>query len=236
MTDISIQKTRDDYNKIAKHFSATRNRLWPELDQFKELIKNGQNILDWGCGNGQFLLFLKDKKIKYYGLDISEKLLKIARARWKDLIKIGEADFYCTADSEKKFPADFFDVAFMVASFHHLPDKESRLNLLKKIFYEMKKNGKLIITVWNLKSDWAKRKLSLDYKKIGKNDFLIPWKNINGEIECERYYHHFTKQELNKLLKEAGFKVKKMVYFDTNTFSEDKKAARNLIAGAEKLN
>ncbi len=234
MTHAIIKKTRDDYNKIAKHFSDTRNWVWPELKQIKDLIKDGQNILDWGCGNSQFLTFLKEKKIKYHGLDISKELLKLARKKWKALVKEGKAKFYCTGSREKKFPADFFDLVFMIASFHHLPDEKSRLDLLKKIYHEMRKKGHLVITVWNLESDWAKKKLKLDFKKIGENEYLIPWKNNKGEIETERYYHHFSKQELGDLLKITGFKVKSLDYFNQNTFSKDKKNSRNLVAVAVK--
>ena len=41
-----IHKTRDDYNRIAHHFSGTRSGLWGELLAFKKYIKDGYNILD----------------------------------------------------------------------------------------------------------------------------------------------------------------------------------------------
>lgn len=231
MFDI-IQKTRDDYNKISKHFANTRYDTWPELAQFKTFIENGQHIMDWGCGNGRLLLMLKDKDVTYYGLDQSKGLLKIAEKKHAADIKKGKAKFFCTAFKEKKFPSDYFDLVFMVASFHHLPDAKSRSKLLKKTYDEMKPGAKLIITVWNLDSEWSKLKRK-DWKKLSPNDFLIPWKNPEGKVEAERYYHHFTKLELSDLLKNAEFKIEKLDYWNNKNWT-DKKGGRNLVAVVSK--
>jgi ubiquinone/menaquinone biosynthesis C-methylase UbiE len=118
-----IKKTRDDYNKIAKYFSDTRTALWSELTQFKPLLKNGQRVLDWGCGNGRLLLLLEGFDIEYYGIDQSKNLIKIAKERNSELVKKGVVNFYCNEKEEKSFPDEYFDLAFMVASFFHLPDE-----------------------------------------------------------------------------------------------------------------
>lgn len=227
-----IGKTRDDYNKISKHFAGTRYDVWPELKQFKPFIEGGQQVLDWGCGNGRLLLMLADKDIHYYGVDQSQGLLKIAKKKFAAEIKSGKAKFFCSAFKEKKFKDDFLDLVFMVASFHHLPDEKSRLKLLKKTFKEMKPGARLIITVWNLGSVWAKAKRK-EWEKIGENDFLIPWKNPKGKVEAERYYHHFTKIELRGLLEKVGFKVEKLDFFSEDKWS-DGKLGRNLVAIASK--
>lgn len=228
-----IHKTREDYNRIAGQFSGTRYDLWPELKPFENLIKDGQNILDWGCGNGRLLFLLKNKNVKYFGLDQSDELLKLAEHKWKQEIDCGKAQFFWTAEKEKQFEENFFDLVFLIASFHHLPDKETRLHLLKKIYGEMKPGAKLIMTVWNLESEWAQSKLKKDWKVMAENDYIIPWKNNKGEILVERYYHHFTKTELEELFSEAGFKKIELFYNDLTKWSGDK-GGRNLLATAEK--
>ena len=47
----------------------------------------GKNILDVGCANGDFLMFLKEKNIQAAGIDISHDLVKIAQARDLDVKK-----------------------------------------------------------------------------------------------------------------------------------------------------
>lgn len=228
-----IPKTREDYNRIAQYFSDTRKYIWPELEEFKKYIKDAQNILDWGCGSGRLVFLLQDKKVSYVGTDQSDELLKIARKNFSKEIKSGWVKFFSTANKKKQFSANFFDLVFMIASFHHLPDKQSRLELLADVYKQLKPAGKLIITVWNLESDWAKGKLKNDWKKMGENDFLVPWKTPEGKLLAERYYHHFSKEELSELLEESGFKIERLDYGDQTNWS-DKKGGRNLIAVASK--
>jgi len=226
-----IRNVADNYNSIAKHFSDTRNRAWPEFEYFKQYIQNNQNILDWGCGNGRLLNFLKDFNINYYGVDISNKLIETAKEKHKDLIKNKKAYFYSTYDKNKEFDNNFFDSVFMIASLNHLPTIDDRIKILKQIHSEMKETGKLMITVWNLDSTWFQSKK--EFEKTGDNDYLIYWKDQNSKIQAKLYYHNFSKNELSSLLEEAGFKVSICQYFD-NEFIDDKKQARNLVAVAEK--
>jgi ubiquinone/menaquinone biosynthesis C-methylase UbiE len=228
-----IHKTREDYNRIAKYFSGTRMHIWNELKFIEQYIKNGDVVLDWGCGNGRMVTLLKDKKIEYVGIDQSDELLVIAKKLFAQEIKDGWVQFFSNATEEKQFLDSFFDVVLMIASFHHLPSHESRLNLLTKTYKEMKRGGTLIIAVWNLESEWAKAKINKNWKMIGENDFLIPWKNPQGEILAERYYHHFSKEELKNLLEESGFTIRQLEFSEQATTS-DKKGGRNLIAIAIK--
>ncbi len=229
-----IAKTRDDYNRIAPYFSGTRYALWPELKQCKQYLTNGQRILDWGCGNGRLTsLFESHREIEYYGVDQSEELLKIAAREHPYQASFGTVSFISTADAASNFAPDFFDLIFLIASFHHLPDEASRLSVLKKMYTELKTGGRIIMTVWNLDSDWADNKKKQDWKQMGERDFLIPWKNPNGEVLCDRYYHSFEKQELRALIEQAGFVITTMEYGDGEW--TDSKEGRNLMCVAQKI-
>ncbi len=228
-----IHKTREDYNRIAQYFSNTREHAWPEFKYFSSFIKDGQNILDWGCGNGRLTFCLQDKKVKYFGIDQSLELIKIARKKFTEDIKNKRVKFFCTGSKNKNFAPEFFDLVFIIASLFHLPSEESRLALLQKIYKEMKVGGKVVVMVWNLASDWAKIKAKKSWKKIGENDFLIPWKNPQGELLAERYYHHFTPVELKGLLNKAGFKIKNIKFMKDGAWT-DEKGGQNLIAVAIK--
>jgi tRNA (uracil-5-)-methyltransferase TRM9 len=227
-----IHKTREDYNRIARHFADTRQGA-AELEKFTPLIKKDQYILDWGCGNGRLLHILDNKFAHYDGVDQSDKLLQIAKKEYKDQIKSGTVKFSSNAKKEVKFKDEFFDLVFMIASFHHLPDPESRLKLLQTCYTQMKKKAQLVITVWNLESTWAREKFKKDWKLLKENDYLIPWKDQEGKIIVERYYHYFSKQELKSLIIKAGFKIEEMYYSKGNR-QVPKKDARNLVVIAVK--
>jgi hypothetical protein len=60
-------------------------------------------------------------------------------------------------------------------------------------------------------------KLLLKYtflKLIGKSkldfkDVFVPWKDSRGKVVVWRYFHCFTKKELENLIKEIGMEIKK---------------------------
>ena len=106
-----IKKTKDDYNRIAPHFSLTRHEA-RELEQFTLFIAPGQRILDWGCGNGRLVYILQNKGVEYIGTDQSIGLLKQAEELFQKEIKDGWVKFVCTENNEAVFPENYFDLVF----------------------------------------------------------------------------------------------------------------------------
>ncbi|MFA6307441.1 MAG: class I SAM-dependent methyltransferase [Patescibacteria group bacterium] len=189
------------YNDIALEFSATRAYPWKELQVFIPHIKDNFKILDLGCGNGRLLKSLEqaDKKLNYLGVDFSEKLIAQARQDHP------RSKFVVADMSDLSFAANTFDMIFMVASFHHLPSKEERLDLLFKANRWLKPGGLLFMTNWNL---WQKKywryAIEKFWSKKSWNDFFIPWTTDNGHTVW-RYYHSFSTGELVALLKKTHF-------------------------------
>ena len=202
-------KTKDDYSSIADQFSSTRHYVWPEMKEFAEYIKEDQNILDLGCGNGRLLDSLKSKRIEYLGIDQSEKLIKLAGQKHpQNKFEAMKMEDLGLGDAE-------FDAAFMIASLHHL-DSDGRQKALCEANRILKENGILFITVWNL---WQPK-----YQRyIKKNEALIHWKNSAGSVLAERYYHAYTKDELENDLKSAGFKIIKLAKSKWNIYAICKK-------------
>jgi ubiquinone/menaquinone biosynthesis C-methylase UbiE len=226
-----LQKTKEDYNKIAKDFSIKRARLTPDLLFLANQVKEGEKILDLGCGNGRFFELLKNKKVEYFGVDISEDLLKIAKKRYS------QAKFYLFDGLSLPFEDNFFDKVFCLATFHHLPSKKYRILFLKEIWRVLKPQGKLYLTVWYL---WSKRRalyLLLKYtilKLLGRvsldfKDIFLPWKDSRGKILARRYFHMFSKGELKSLTQKAGFEVLKI------SFLKRGKSEKNIYLLGRKL-
>jgi len=210
-----IEKTKEDYEKIAEHFSLKRRFFWPELEKIKNYIKDGDKVLDWGCGHGRLLPILKDKKIKYIGTDTSPKILEIAKKNF-----LGH-DFRLFDKLSLPLSDSFFNVICCIATIHHIPSKQLRLKLFKEFKRVLKKDGVLILTSWYFYK--GKKKIVFKYAfkwildKIFKKDtdldfkdLFFPWKNEKGEIIAHRYFHAFSKKELGKLVEGAGFKIKEL--------------------------
>ena len=207
-----LLKVRDDYNKIAGRFSLTRKKaFWGETDVFVKYIKEGDRVLDLGCGNGRLYGFLKEKSIDYTGIDNSEKLTEEAKKEWgeSDSCRFYVEDILDFNDSKK------YDVIFMIAVLHHIPGKRLRQEIIEKAERFLKKDGILVITNWNLfQKNYLAHVLKNIFLKIifrSRLDFfdaLIPWKNFEtGKAEARRYVHAFTLRELRNLVKKSNFKI-----------------------------
>jgi len=198
-----LEKTRQDYNLIAEDFSRTRWNIWAEFNIFKEYVKDGDKILDVGCGNGRLLELFKDKDINYTGVDASEKLVDLARKKYPD------NNFMVADNLNLPFPDDNFDKVFSVAVLHTIPSEELRKKAISELKRVLKPGGLLIATVWDMwRKDTFPKLLKYSFLKlIGKSkldfgDAFVPWAD-----KAERYYHFFTKKELQSLAEESGLSI-----------------------------
>lgn len=171
----------------------------------------GDKVLDSGCANGRFFEVIKNKEAEYFGVDISEQLIDIAKKNYP------EAKFQVADSLKLPFPDSLFDKVYSMSVLHHIPSKNLQLQYLKEIKRVLKTEGLLVLRVW----DFWQRKLPLllilkyaFLKIIGRSkldfkDVFLPWKDSRGGILAQRYFHCFTKREIKNLAKEAGFKIKK---------------------------
>jgi len=208
---------RRNYGEIAEHYNETRKKhfssLWDELKKICDSVEDWQSVLDVGCGNGRLLELFKDRKVNYLGIDSSKELIGFAKKRFPgykfiegNILDLGEA---------KEIN---FDYAFSIAVLHHLPGEELRVQALRQLKNKVKKDGRIVITVWAMWSQEKYRKKIIKFillKLIGKNkmdigDILFDWKNSQGETVSKRYYHAFRKSELKRIARKAGLKVEKI--------------------------
>lgn len=219
----------ENYEKIAEQFSFSRQRLWPEvIDLANAYLKNGDDVLDAGCGNGRLYdCCLKEKNIHYFGFDQSKNFINHCQKKFKD-----EKNCHFLVDNLLSF--DFgkqkFDAIFCLATFNHLPDKSTQRKVLEKFFQVLKPNGLLIMTNWNLwkfsfeeKTLWnfwwknilkSAKKFKLQYL-MDKND--LSWREMitlwgKKQDPGRLYYYAFTLNQLAKMFKDSGFFVVKKYY------------------------
>lgn len=200
-----LEKTRRDYNLIAREFAMKREEGWEEtnflLDNY---LKPGDKILDLGCGHGRYFPLFRKKNVQYFGIDSSEELINIAKENYPaGSFQVGEA-------LNLPFSDNFFNKIYSIAVLHHLPSDELRLKFLKEAKRVLGAGGLLILTVWKFHE---KKEIFLLFKytilkflgktKLDFKDILEPWAK-----QVDRYYHWFSEKELRRLVERAGFIIR----------------------------
>ncbi len=209
-----IEKTRDDYDLIAKEWDLSRNRASQLKVNLVENIESKSKVLDIGCGNALMLPFVLKKDAFYCGLDISKNLIEISKKKYIKEIEEGKAKFIVGQATKPPFQNEEFDFVISFAVLHHIPSEELRKKFFKEIMRISKPNAKVKITAWNLYNEWASDRFNIGSQLAGKQsgDAIVPWKATQGKI-INRYLHQFSKEELFSLAKKAGFKKIEIDFF-----------------------
>jgi ubiquinone/menaquinone biosynthesis C-methylase UbiE len=198
-----LEKTEADYDAVAEKYSTVRDKNWREMDfLFDKYLKEGDEVLDLGCGNGRFYSEFISRGANYWGADFSNKILSIAQQNHP------EGNFVKANALELPFESDFFDKTYSIAVLHHIPSFEFRQQFLGEIVRVLKPDGELILTVWDLKEKRKKMKFNFLAWFWGlwmdKGDILLPWYGVK-----DAYFHCFTLEELSGLIESVGLKIMK---------------------------
>lgn len=100
----------------------------------KQIPKSAKNILDQGCGTGEYSLLFGNK---YTGVDISKDYIVNASKKYPGHFLVGTA-------MNMKLKANSFDVVFAVGLHHHLTDDQARF-AIREGLRVTKKGGKYVI-------------------------------------------------------------------------------------------
>ena len=160
-------------------------RLWHQYIRgyHDNLIKSVQGkILDIGCGNGNFLLQVKQKGEEVYGIEINP-----IDARYCNEIGL---KVFCGILEEANFDDNFFNTVMLSHVLEHLPSPKKTL---KEIYRILKPSGKLYIFCPNSKGYMS--------KLFGRywHGWHIPF-----------HFYNFTVKTIRNLTDEVGFKIKKV--------------------------
>lgn len=185
---------RDVFDQIApswynfRHWSIFR----AELDALAARWQKGR-LLNMGCAHGpDFLPFRQGFEL--HGIDFSIEMLKLAEKysrKFDFTANLSAADVHCLP-----YAGDTFHWVISVATYHHIMGKRLMVESLRELWRVLKPGGEAFITVWNR---WQPRFW------FRRRELMVPWRIKDKTLY--RYYHLFSYHEIERLAKEAGFKV-----------------------------
>ena len=126
------------YDKIGLKYDVTR-RADPEITAtLKNLLglETGHNILDIGCGSGNYTVALEQFDVEMVGVDISEAMLSQARKKSQTISWV-QADAF-----NLPFESNEFDGAICTLALHHVGHTE---NVFCELYRVLKPNKHFVI-------------------------------------------------------------------------------------------
>jgi len=136
---IDRQAVQADFDRIAPLVGAG----WDHNSHYhgfllKQLPPHCMETLDIGCGTGAFSRLLAQRSDRVLGLDLSPRMIEIARERSRATPNV---DFQVADATAWKFPAARFDCVASIATLHHLPAETT----LSRMRDALKPGGTLIV-------------------------------------------------------------------------------------------
>lgn len=185
------------YDKIAKHFDTTRIVIWPKVQEFINNFKKNTIILDIGCGNGKNMGHRKD--CNYIGIDICQNLLKQTKTQ-------DNCEYILSNCLNIPLSDNSIDYIMSIAVIHHLSTSNRRLDSIIEIYRLLKIGGTALIYVWAKEQPKFKNEISQDV--FVKWNLQKKYSDLNHDQTFYRYYHLFTKNELELLINQIdGIKI-----------------------------
>ncbi len=159
---------------VIRNISLKRKLKLINSFQYKE-----KNLLDVGCGTGDFLQIAQQNNWTISGVEPNEEARQIANAKTNNSVyNIKEL---------LEFSKHSFDVISLWHVLEHLPNLEEQVSVLKSL---LKESGTLIIAVPNYKSYDAKY-----------------YKNFWAAYDVPRHLWHFSQESISKLFFKENMKV-----------------------------
>ncbi|ELZ39166.1 class I SAM-dependent methyltransferase [Halorubrum tebenquichense] len=186
------------YDRIASHFSKTREYAWPEVESFLA-DRSATRALDVGCGNGRHTEALAAHAETAVGVDLSRGLLDEAVARARDR-GYADAVAFVHGDAASLPVRDgAVDLAVYVATLHHLSPRAERVESLNELARVLAPGGVALVSAWSTAHDRFDRDEGFDT--------TVDWTLPGGET-VPRYYHIYSPAEFESVLGASGLEVR----------------------------
>lgn len=197
---------RKFYEVTAAEFDQTRGTAWSGWMGLLPELNAPLSVLDVGCGNGRFGIFLADHlqgKIDYHGVDNNAQLLGYAADALSDREQI-QAQFTPCDIITEPLPEAQVDLVVLFGVIHHVPGAQQRLEFMQVLADRVKSGGLLVFAAWRFYEyeRFQKRIVAWDEDvEVEKHDYLLDWRRGDRAL---RYCHYVDDAEHDALVEATG--------------------------------
>lgn len=174
-----LKEAINTYNKIAEIYAkySDEKLMQYQLVKFEDLLK-GKKILDAGCGTGRDAAYLTEDGFEVVGIDLSKKMLELAKKRTKAKFKVMDL-------RDLKFKKEEFDGIWCMSTLSDIPQNEAK-TIIQNFMKILKTNGIIYISA-----------------REGKGHKIIR----KEKYGTDRSYYYYKQEELNKIIKGLDLEI-----------------------------
>lgn len=194
------------YQTTAQDFDQTRGRAWNGWKRLLPYLQAPLSVLDVGCGNGRFAVFLAEHAadmVRYEGLDNSPELLAYAQQALQGVNQLSATlrHYDLMVDA---LPDASYDLVVLFGVLHHIPGAQQRQDFLHRLAQRVAAGGILCFASWRFYEDERLRERIVPWEadwQVEAHDYLLDWRR--GE-RALRYCHYVDDAEQQALIHATG--------------------------------
>lgn len=177
-------------------------------------LESKAKVLDLACGKGRYSIYLNKKDLNVTGLDLSEQNIEEAK------LSENETLAFDIHDMREVYKYNEYDAVLnLFTSFGYFEDFQDNLRTLQAVNKMLVDGGTFVIdfmnvaqVIPNIVKEEMKTVQGIEFHLFRRFDGKFIIKDIEFEDEGKKYsfsekVQAITKEEFEKLLKQAGFKI-----------------------------
>ena len=172
----------DRDTRLTHDFIARRARVEELLERH---MREGQSVVDIGCGTGPMVEFLCERGLVYHGVDVAEPMLDSVREAFRDKPYAGRIHLKVGTSESVPYPDAQFDIVLGMGLLEYLDDMNPTFDEVARV---LKPGGIAILTIPNRQS--LNRFMMRNSQALTTAYHWLKRKSGAGQPEAAPIVHH----------------------------------------------